>query len=137
MRDNSWLQIRLQQIWELLFPDTPQLNTVIIKFKGKSYRKFGHIKKIGKDTEIAINSLFKSDIVPEYMIDLTIAHELIHYMHGFNSPLKKQYKYPHKGGIVTKELKNKGFIHLLKKEKIFIKKEWPKIYKFLNNYDKK
>ncbi|MBU2633807.1 MAG: hypothetical protein KJ674_01030 [Nanoarchaeota archaeon] len=133
MRDNPWLQTRLQQIWELLFPDTPQLNTVIIKFKGKSPRKFGHIKRIGKDTEIVVNSLFKNSIVPEYMIDLTIAHELTHYMHGFNSPLKQQYKHPHRGGIVTKELKNKGFSHIIKKEKLFIKKEWPKIYKFLNS----
>jgi len=133
MRNNIWLQKRLAQIWELLFPDTPKLNSVIIKFKGSSFRKFGHIKRICFDTEIAINSLFQYELVPEYIIDITIAHELIHYMHGFNSPLQKKYKHPHKGGIVTKELKSKGFLNMLKREKIFIKREWPKIYKAIKD----
>lgn len=133
MRDNNFLTQRLSQIWSLLFEDTPKLNNVVIKFKGSWKNKFGHIKKLGKDTEIAINNLFKNEIVPEYIIDITIAHELIHYMHGFNSPIKRKYKHPHKGGIVTKELKNRGFLSMLKREKLFVKKEWPKIYKVLNN----
>ena len=78
--------------------------------------------------------MFKSEIVPEYIIDLTIAHELIHYMHGFNSPLDKKYKHPHKGGIVTKELKRRGFDKMLKKEKMFFKYEWPKIYEQIVNF---
>ena len=134
MRDNNFLFKRLEQIWFLLFNEVPKLNNVVINFKGKSKNKFGHIKKIGRDTEIAINSLFKSEIVPEYIIDLTIAHELIHYMHGFNSPLDKKYKHPHKGGIVTKELKRRGFDKMLKKEKMFFKYEWPKIYEQIVNF---
>lgn len=133
MRDSIWLQKRLEQIWELLFPDTPKLNDVLIIFKGKSFRKFGHIKKLGLDTEIAINSLFQYELIPEYIIDITIAHELTHYMHGFNSPLKRLYKHPHKGGIVIRELKKKGFSSMLKKEKVFIKREWPKIYNYLKD----
>jgi len=125
------LNQRLVQIWSLLFEDTPKLNKVVIRFKGSWKNKFGHIKKISKDTEIAVNGLFKHDLVPEYIIDITIAHELIHYMHGFNSPLERKYKHPHKGGIVTKELKKRGFLNMLKKEKIFVKKEWPKIYQVL------
>ncbi|MFH1209776.1 MAG: hypothetical protein V1663_03230 [archaeon] len=133
MRDNIWLNQRLEQIWELLFPDTPKLNNVIIKFKGSSFSKFGHIKKIGQDSEIVVNSLFQNELVPEYIIDITIAHELTHYMHGFNSPLERKYKHPHAGGIVTKELKRKGFSLMLKKEKVFVKREWPKIYKYLKD----
>lgn len=133
MRDDNFLRTRLGQIWFLLFDEVPKLNNVIINFKGKSRNKFGHIKKVGKDTEIAINSLFKFEIIPEYIVDLTIAHELIHYMHGFNSPLAKKYKHPHKGGIVTKELKKRGFDKMLKKEKMWFKYEWPKIYKFLSS----
>jgi len=131
MRDNNFLIQRLSQIWVLLFEDTPKLNNVVIRFKGSWKNKFGHIKKINKDTEIAINGLFKHDLIPEYIIDLTIAHELIHYSHGFNSPLERKYKHPHKGGIVTKELKERGFEKILKKEKLFVKKEWPKIYSIL------
>ena len=131
MRNNLWLQIRLLQIWELLFPELPKLNKVTCVFKGKWKNKFGHIQQKGISTEIAINSLFKSELVPEYIIDLTIAHELIHYMHGFNSPLPKKFKHPHKNGIVTKELLKRGFGHWERKEHSWIKKEWPRIYKQL------
>ena len=55
MRNNEFLQTRLNQIWELLFPDTPKANDVKVLFKGRWRNKFGHIVKIGKDTEIAIN----------------------------------------------------------------------------------
>ena len=133
MRTDEFLKQRLNQIWSLLFEDTQKLNNVVVRFKGSWKNKFGHIKKVGDDTEIVVNNLFRHDMVPEYIIDLTIAHELIHYSHGFNSPLKKRYKHPHKGGIVTKELKIRGFSNILKKEKIFVKEEWPKIYPILKS----
>jgi len=128
MRDDKFLLERLEQIWFLLFNEIPKLNNVNIKFKGKSKNKFGHISKKGKDTEIVINELFRFDIVPEYIIDLTIAHELSHYAHGFNSPLEQKYKHPHKGGVVTKEMKLRGFDKMLKREKMWFKHEWPRIY---------
>ncbi|MBI4448293.1 hypothetical protein HY643_04900 [Candidatus Woesearchaeota archaeon] len=132
MRDDAWLAERLSQIWNLLFPEVERKNNVIARFKGGWKNKFGHIKKIReKDTEIAINGLFKNDAIPEYVIDVTLAHELIHYSHGFNSPLPKKYNHPHAGGIVTKELKRRGFSHLLKKEKAFVKKDWLRLYKQL------
>ena len=134
MRDDEFLKKRLDAIWVLLFDDIPKLNNVVIKFKGKSKNKFGHIKKIGKDTEIVVNELFRFDDVPEYMIDVTIAHEMSHYAHGFNSPLEKKYKHPHKGGVVTKELKSRGFDKMIKKEKIFFGHEWPKIYEQIANF---
>jgi len=128
MRDDEFLNERLETIWKLLFEDIPKLNNVVIKFKGKSKNKFGHIKKVGKDTEIVVNELFRFDDVPEYMIDVTIAHELSHYAHGFNSPLKQKYKHPHKGGVVTKEMNSRGFDKMIKMEKMFFRKEWPEIY---------
>ncbi len=132
MRDEAWLNGRLVQIWDMLFPEVPKLNNVNARFKGRWKNKFGHIKRLkNQDTEIAINSLFKNDIIPEYIIDLTLAHELIHYGHGFNSPLPKKYKHPHAGGIVTRELRARGFSHLLSKEKTFVKNDWIKIYKEL------
>jgi len=133
MRDNYWLDQRLNQIWEMLFPETPKPNRVIVKFRGKSKNKFGHIKMLRtRETEIAVNSLFKSSLVPEYIIDLTLAHELVHYSHGFQSPLPRLHRHPHQGGIVDKELLKRGFGHLIRQEKDFIKKEWPSIYKQLN-----
>lgn len=130
-RDEKWLNERLVQIWRLLFPDVEKANEVKAVFKGKWKNKFGHIVKKKKETEIAINGLFSEPIVPEYVIDATLAHELIHYMHGFGSPLKQKYKHPHKGGVVTKELLKRGFGHSMRLERGFYKRLWPVIYKEL------
>ena len=133
MRDDTWLNQRLNHIWELLFPETPKLNNVIAKFKGHSRNKFGHIKMLrNKETEIAVNKLFRSSLIPEYIIDLTLAHELVHYSHGFNSPLPRKHEHPHQGHIVDKELIQRGFGQMIKLEKDFIKKEWPVVYAQIN-----
>ncbi|MFH1972174.1 MAG: hypothetical protein ABIJ18_01715 [archaeon] len=132
MRDNEWLQKRLDSIWEMLFPEVEKKNKVNVYFKGRWKNKFGHIKRVGKDTEIVVNSLFQNEIIPENIVDVTLAHELIHYMHGFNSPHEQKYKHPHAGGIVTRELKNRGFGHMLTLERDFVEKQWFGIYKELN-----
>lgn len=137
MRNDQWLNLRLNQIWNSFFPDIQKNNNVIIKFKGRWKNKFGHIKKLkNKNTEIAVNGLFKDEKIPEFIINITIAHELVHYSHGFNSPLPKKFRYPHQGGVVKKELIERGFSNSLKKEKYFIKKEWPLIYKELMPHKK-
>jgi len=135
MRDYPWLKGKLDEIWINHFPDIPRENKVLITFKGRWKNKFGHIKQLpSKNTWIAINKLFQDERVPEYIINLTIAHELAHYAHGFQSPLEQKYKHPHKGGIVDKELKKRGLSEELKKEKIWLKQEWLNIY---NSYFRK
>jgi len=132
MRDDQWLAERLNQIWQMLFPEVERQNNVVVRFKGRWKNKFGHIKRLkNQDTEIVVNSLFKNELVPEYIIDTTIAHELVHYSHGFQSPLPKKYKHPHAGGIVRRELVKRGFGHMFAKEKVFVKKEWPRMFKEL------
>ncbi len=129
MRDDLWLNKRMLEIWQLRFMDVPMLNQVKIRFKGKWKTKFGHIRMKNGITEIVINSLFKNEEVPQYIVDLTIAHELVHYSHGFQSPLEKRYNYPHQGGIVRKELKKRGFKDMLQLEKKIFRKEWPEMFK--------
>ena len=132
MRDNEWLNQRLDNIWNLLFHDIERANKVSAKFKGRWKNKFGHIRmQKDKSSEIVVNSLFRYDVIPEYIIDVTIAHELVHYSHGFNSPLEKKYKHPHKGGIVKKELINRGFGSMIRVEKNFVKNKWFKLYRML------
>src|SRR3989344_1666179 len=131
MRDDVWLNERLESIWQLLYSDVPKLNNVKVRFKGRWKNKFGHIKKIKDDSEIVVNGLLRSEEVPEYIIDIVLAHELSHYAHGFNSPLPRKYKHPHKGNIVGRELLKRGFGHWVRMEKSFLKKEWPGIYKRL------
>lgn len=130
MRDDSWLESRFSQIWQLFFPDVEKKN-VLIRWKGRWKNKFGHIKSTKKGSEIAINSLFKDPRIPEDIIKLTIAHEIIHYMHGFHSNLPKKYNHPHKHGVVDKELISKGFGYALKFEKEWYKTEWLNLYKEL------
>jgi hypothetical protein len=132
MRNQDWLQYRFDKIWELFFPSIPKKN-VYVTFKGKWKYKFGHIKKTRKGTEIAINSLFQDIRVPEYIIQITLAHEIVHYMHGFFSNLPRMYKYPHKGNIINKELTKRGFNYLLKQQKTWIKEEWLNLYNELRN----
>jgi len=132
MRDDEWLAERLDQIWKLLFPELERKNNVVIRFKGRWKNKFGHIKRLkNKDTEIAINGLFKHSNIPEYIIDTTIAHELVHYSHGFQSPFPRKYKHPHAGGVVSRELHKRGFGHMMRREKDFVKRQWPRIFKEL------
>lgn len=132
MRDNFWLASRLNRIWYAHFYDVEKANNVFVRFKGKWKNKFGHIKKSRHgDTEIAVNSLFKDERVPEFIIDLTLAHELVHYMHGFNSPHPKKFQHPHRGNIVNRELMVRGFKEVLKRERRFMKHEWPHLYKQL------
>jgi len=130
MRDDTWLTERFDQIWELFFADVEKKD-VHIRWKGKWKNKFGHITRKNNRSEIVINKLFQNLQVPEDVIKLTIAHEIVHYAHGFHSHLPKLYKHPHKGGVVDKELKKRGFSYMLKKEKDWQKNEWGKIYKEL------
>ena len=125
MRDNLWLNERLNEIWELFFSDIVKKNNIKIRFLGKWKNKFGHIKKL-KDgsSEIVINGLFKNEKIPDYIVDLTIAHEVVHYLHGFNSPYPRKYRYPHQGGVVRKELISRGLKVPLKLERRFLKQDW-------------
>lgn len=129
MRDDEWLNDRLEKVWSLIFPDVTRLNKVKVRFKGKWKNKFGHIKKIKEDTEIVVNGLFRSEAVPEYIIDLTLAHEIAHYSHGFSSPHPRKHRHPHAGGVVRRELKARGLGEHLRKERKFIKEEWEQTFK--------
>ena len=130
MRDDEFLRNRLEEVWQKGFLDVEKKNNINIRFKGRWKNKFGHIKKLKSgDSEIVVNGYFKNEAVPDYILELTIAHELVHYSHGFNSPLPKLYSHPHKGGVVNKDLKKRGFGHLLKLERQWIKNEWRNIAK--------
>lgn len=130
MRDDEFLKKRLDSIWEMLFLDVERKNNVVIKFKGRWKNKFGHIKRLKSgESEIIINGYFKNEKVPEYIIDLTIGHELVHYSHGFNSPLPRLHKHPHAGGIVNRDLRKRGFAQMLTLERKWIKEEWRNMIK--------
>lgn len=136
-RTNEWLEQRMNNIWEILFADIERKNTVNIAFTGRWKNKLGHItRREDTSTFIAINSILKDPLIPETIVDVTIAHELTHYAHGFHSPLPRKYKHPHAGGVVTRELKKRGFTHQMKLEKEFLKKHWTVFVKKHTNASK-
>lgn len=131
-RDNIWLTSRMNAIWDKMMPEVERKNEIKIVFRGKWKNQFGKIERL-KDgsTRISINSLFRYPDVPDFILDTTIAHELVHYMHGFQSPHPQLFRYPHQGGVVDKELKKRGFGFLLDLEKEWVKNRWFKLYSLL------
>lgn len=144
MRDDKWLFQKLDEVWDTFFPDVPQDNDVQIVWGRKARTRLGSIRQAKPDeisnvkfpilnqtqnpkfqpTIITINSLFKDEFIPEYVITATIAHELAHYAHGFNSPLARKYAKPHEGGVVHKELDDRGAKKLEKMQKKWLKENW-------------
>lgn len=125
MRDNQWLLFRLEEIWRNHFAEVKQINPVTITFGRSASYRFGSIRlnlALGK-SQILINGRFRDPKYPQEVIDHTIAHELVHYAQGFSSPNPRLHKYPHRGGVIDKELQERGLNHLV----VFYKK-WVKDY---------
>ena len=125
MRDNSWLEKRLDIIWNKYFTDVPRKNRVSIRFGRAATYRFGSIRQsyIDVSTQIIINGRFKSSNLPQRIVDHTIAHELVHYAQGFSSPHPRLHRYPHRGGVIDKELSERGLAHL-----VAFYKRWVKNY---------
>lgn len=149
MRDNKYLENLLYDIWENYFCDVPRLNIVAIKYGKYSKRQLGSIKMI-KDEKtfnkylkrldiqrheledytvslITLTRYFSQDFIPEYVIKSTIVHELCHYTHGFNSPLDKIYKHPHRGNIIKKEFAKRDLLDIYVDSKEWLKDNWAKV----------
>jgi len=145
-RTNQWLENQLHNIWENHFADVPRKNLVLIKFGKSSKRQLGSIKWANKNSKIkiALKSLqtdwdasddkrisiititkyFQKLDIPEDVVKATIAHELVHYTHGFHSPLPRLFSHPHRGGIVKKELYKRDLGDLYRNSEAWLKKEW-------------
>ena len=65
--------------------------------------------------------MFKDQTIPQDVVDHTIGHELTHYAHGFSSNTPKLHRYPHAGGVVKKEMGQRGMDHLYQAYKSWIK----------------
>lgn len=70
---------------------------------------------------ITITSMFAKESVPADVVRYTIAHELCHYAHGFSSANKRLFKYPHHGGVVNSELRDRQAAHLIPAFKKWLK----------------
>lgn len=144
MRDNEWLESKLEWLIRRYFRDLEISNQLIIKFGRKAKRRLGSIKKISRSkgiisfhrnifdepSIITITGYFKDPRIPEYVVMSTIAHELAHYAHGFSSPLAQKFQHPHRGGIVHKELQSRGLCEMEKRAEKWLRKEWASFINF-------
>ena len=114
LRDNAWLLSRLDNLWTNHFADVSQENPIVIKFGRYSKYRLGSIRlnPQSKMSLITITGMFKLESIPQEVVDHTIAHEMVHYAHGFSSTKRRLHKYPHAGGVVRKEMAGRGMRHL-------------------------
>jgi len=127
-RDNKWLRERLKYLWQRYFSDVPIANTIIIKFGQSAKTRLGSIKpgRIYKKEHsiITLNGHFRDVNIPDFVVDGVIAHEFMHYAHGFASPHEQAFRHPHKGGVVNEDMKERGLGEILKLEKKWLKENW-------------
>ena len=145
MRSNVWLKEQLDFLLKNYFSDVKVTNPIEIKFGREAKYRFGSIRLVKprglkilrglrslrklndqspRKSIITITSMFAKESVPEDVVLYTIGHELCHFAHGFSSQNRQMFKYPHHGGIVNKELKDRGAEDL-----ILAFKKWLKIYR--------
>jgi hypothetical protein len=134
MRDHGWLEDQLQFLLKTYFADVLISNPIQIKFGREAKYRFGSIKLLKhkglkifrKDSApqksiITITSVFAREHVPAGVVRYTIAHELCHYAHGFSSMNKQMFRHPHHGGIVNRELTQRGADDLIREFKAWLK----------------
>ncbi len=144
MRDNEWLRNQLEHLLKTYFSNVAITNPIEIKFGREAKYRFGSIKLIPQrgirrlrglrrlvgasnkpqKSIITITSMFAKEEVPAEVVQYTISHELCHYAHGFSSTNKRLFKHPHHGGIVNREITERGGEHL-----IHAFKKWLKEYR--------
>lgn len=134
MRDNSWLKDRLEYIWSHHFADVERRTHIRISFGRRSYRRLGSIAlkrglvdgQIKPFANVIISSLLIEEEVPNQIIDQIIAHELVHYVHGFGSELPRKLRHPHQGGVIVKEFQKRGLWELYRFYDAWMKAYWVK-----------
>ena len=123
LRDDKWLLSRLDHLWSTYFESVSQVNPVFIRFGRYSKFRLGSIRldPVTKKSYITITSLYKDPKIPVEVVDHTIGHELCHYTHGFSSPKPKLHRFPHHGGVIKREMEERGMQRLVKAYAIWLK----------------
>ncbi|GAC1377299.1 MAG: hypothetical protein NVS2B12_37620 [Ktedonobacteraceae bacterium] len=120
----------LNLIWQRHFTDMPCVNSVSIDYCYPWKSRLGLIR-LSLDasiTFIGINTLLQLPQVPDYVLITTIAHEMVHYSHGFGSPLPRVLKHPHANKVVDKALEQRAMGTYLKYCNQWINQNWYTFY---------
>lgn len=120
----------LGNIWNRYFSDVPRVNQVDIAYCRPWKGRLGQIKLSldSKTSFIGLNSLLQLSQIPGYILITTIAHELVHYAHGFGSPLPCLYSHPHANHVVDRELERRGLGDTLHLCNAWIDQHWFSYY---------
>lgn len=149
MRDHEWLENQLQFLLKKYFSGVKISNPIEIKWGREAKYRFGSIRLVKKGYKgvrrvkgfvglegmlrsikpgqipakslITITSMFVSESIPIKVVQYTICHELCHYAHGFSSTNKKMFKHPHHGGVINRELSERGAEDLISEFKAWLK----------------
>ena len=145
MRDHAWLEKQLHFLLLKYFSSVKISNPIEIKWGREAKYRFGSIRLVKPKglsvlrgfrkmrsirenhptkSLITITSMFRNESIPVKVVQYTICHELCHYAHGFSSINKKLFAHPHHGGVVNRELTERGAEDL-----IFEFKKWLKDYR--------
>jgi hypothetical protein len=114
----------------MYFSDCLRMNEVVIDYCYPWKSRLGLIR-LSLDTTlsyIGVNSLLQVTAVPEEVLVITIAHEMVHYLHGFGSPLPRRYKHPHANRIVERELEQRELGEMLRACNEWIDNHWYSFY---------
>lgn len=138
MESDSFLVQRTGRICREQFKGREITNLLVVRW-GKPWKsKLGHIKPLKRNPEygslIEINPVLLSPVVPGFVLDATILHELIHYFQGFGSNHPRQQRHPHRGGAITREFAKFGWGELHEKQEKWIRENWLRIWReFISN----
>ncbi|GHO44367.1 hypothetical protein [Ktedonospora formicarum] len=126
------LNVYIDRIWQTYFSDIQPVNEVRIGYCYPWKTRLGVIRMTVDESLsfIGINSLLQMAKVPECVLVTTIAHELVHYVHGFGSPRPRICQHPHANGVVDNELEKRSLGKQLSHCNDWIDREW---YPFYDN----
>lgn len=137
MRDQTWLEQQLQDIWQTYFADVPEYNPVRVEFGRRARTQLGSIRidpKNAAQTLIRVTGWFRYSEIPMDIVWSVLVHEMCHYAHGFHSGIEKQHSYPHAGGVIRKEFEQRGLGELYDRQQTWLREEWPR---FLRKHEQR
>ena len=128
-RTDEWLQNEFDTIVKNHFPEIKQVDSITIMFGAPTAVRLGSIRLMKRTdptagTLIRVNGLFRNPRIPRFVVREVVAHELAHLVHGVHTISERRYRHPHRGGVVTTELVDRGIGEVVYLSKTWLKQNW-------------
>lgn len=124
------LAVLTAQIWQEYFADVPQPNMIVVNYDYPWKNRLGRIRMTKDEhrSEIALNGILRLAHISNNLRIGVISHEIVHYAHGFGSPLSSHFQQAHAHGVVSSELTNRGLGHYEHDVYHWVECEWEQVY---------